>query len=88
MEGYYDIKIGSNNSFKLDDVRGKVRHLISSLYDDENIGLYNIVTFGTNNYKFNANENNSDLLFDTLPNIIDGIPVEYQSIKLFFRDIY
>ena len=103
MEGYYDIKIESNNSFKLEEIESRIKHLFSYLHEDEKIGLYNVLTFSpdrengrpndTNNgnitrngdtltcdrYKLDANINNKDLLFETLPNI------KYDSIKLFLR---
>ena len=97
MEGYYDISIKSENYFKLDQIEPNLRHLLSYLYEDENISIYSTLTFSpdyengrpndTNNddkltcdrYKFDANINNKDLLFETLPNI------KYDSIKLFLR---
>ena len=102
-EGYYDIAIKSENYFKLDQIEPNLKHLLSYLYEDENISIYTTLTFSpdrengrpkdytdgniTRNgdtltcdrYKFEANINNKDLLFETLPNI------KYDSIKLFLR---
>ena len=69
MEGYYDIKIESNKYFKLEDIESRIKHLLSYLYEDERIGLYNVLTFspdrenGRPNARHNGNiTNNGDTL--------------------------
>lgn len=71
MDGYYDIKIGSKKSFKLEDIESRIKHLFSYLYDDERIGLYSVLTFSPdreNGRPSDTNNGNITNNGDTLTN--------------------
>lgn len=71
MEGYYDIKIGSNKSFKLEYIESRIKHLFSYLYEDEKIGLYNVLTFSPDRENGRPNDTNNGNITnngDTLTN--------------------
>lgn len=59
MEGYYDIKIESNNSFKLEEIESRIKHLFSYLHEDEKIGLYNVLTFSPDRENGRPNDTNN-----------------------------
>lgn len=58
-EGYYDIKIELEPFFLLSDVSERVKHLISYLYEDENIGLYSVLTFSPDRENGRPNARNN-----------------------------
>lgn len=71
MEGYYDIKIESNKYFKLEDIESRIKHLLSHLYEDERIGLYNVLTFSPDRENGRPNDTNNGNITnngDTLTN--------------------
>lgn len=71
MEGYYDIKIESNKYFKLEDIESIIKHLLSYLYEDERIGLYNVLTFSPDRENGRPNDTNNGNITnngDTLTN--------------------
>ena len=68
-EGYFDIEIELEPFFVLGDVSERVKHLISYLYEDENVGLHSVLTFSPdreNGRPFVKNNGNITKNGDTL----------------------
>lgn len=90
MEGYYDIKIESTNSFELENIESRLKHLLSYLYEDEKIGLYNVLTFSPdreNGRPNNTNNGNITRNGDTLTSDRYKFDANINNSDLFFKTL-